>query len=84
MTVIFFLKRAYIEAIYSSRINGKHFAAIDRYVTIEIAVRAFISFAIHRLVHYCVARSRETELIAMHRYHASFSAIAPISVASKM
>lgn len=31
---------------------------------------------------YCVARSRETELIAMHRYHASFSAIASAGVAS--
>lgn len=34
-------------------------------------MRAFI-FRNASTVLYCIARSRETELIAMHRYHASF------------
>lgn len=72
---------AYIKVVLLGPINGKRFTAIDRCVTIEIAARAFI-FRDVSTVLYCVAPSRETELIAMHRYHASFSAIAPAGVAS--
>jgi len=57
-------------------ISGKHFArAIDRYVTFEIAGCVHLFSRDPSSVPHCVARSRETELLATRsRCHANFFA----------